>query len=143
MSLPLKLLPSRRMPLAAVLASLCLVACGGGGNGETSAAETAEPSADAASPAPVVQATSASPQMQTAQGVNLPAGTSRADAFRLLTQATFGPTDAEVTRTMTLGAGGWVDEQLAKPAKAVHLTRWNSDDAAAKAKDRPSTSPVP
>jgi uncharacterized protein (DUF1800 family) len=40
---------------------------------------------------------------------------------------------------MSLGAAGWVDEQLAKPARAVHLARWRADDAAAKAKNAKDT----
>ena len=118
--------PFRPAPIGAVVASLCLVACGGGGGagGDESAAETAQ-------------------SVQTAQAVNVPAGTTRADAFRLLTQATFGPTEAEVSRTMSLGAAGWVEEQLAKPARAVHLARWNTDDAAAKALDADDSAGAP
>ena len=138
----------RRTQLAALLASLCLVACGGGGGGDgsqTSETAGAEP-VETAPSAPTGEQTS--PQAgtdgsQVAEGVNAPQGTGRADAFRLLTQASFGPTEAEVARTMTLGATGWIDEQLAKPAKAVHLARWNTDDAAAKAKDAGATAGAP
>ena len=42
---------------------------------------------------------------------DLPA--SRAEAARFLTQATFGPTPAEVDRVMTLGYSAWIDDQLA------------------------------
>ena len=71
-------------------------------------------------------------------------GTTRADAFRLLTQASFGPTEAELTRTMALGAAGWVDEQLAMAPKAnVHLARWDADDAAAKARNAKDTAGAP
>ena len=38
------------------------------------------------------------------------------DAVRLLTQATFGPTEAEIVRAMEIGAEAWIDEQLALPA---------------------------
>src|SRR5690349_2462775 len=119
-------IPFRRAPLGALLMSLGLVACGGGGGGadEPVAAETAQPD-------------------QAAEALNLPAGTTRADAFRLLTQGSFGPTEAEVSRTMALGAGGWVEEQLAKPVKAVHLARWNSDDVAAKALDAKNSAGAP
>jgi len=57
------------------------------------------------------------------------ASAASADARRLLIQATFGPTDADLARATALGAAGWVDEQLAMPAREVHLARWNSDDA--------------
>ena len=38
------------------------------------------------------------------------------DAARFLTQATFGPTLADVNYLMAQGYGEWIDEQLAKPA---------------------------
>jgi len=104
----IKQLAATRPLLVATLAGL-LAACGGG-----------EGSSNVATAAPEAQA----------QAVAPPAGTTRADAFRLLTQASFGPTDADLARAMSLGAAGWVDEQLAKPAQAVHLARYNADDAA-------------
>jgi uncharacterized protein (DUF1800 family) len=98
--------------LAAALAAL-LAACGGGG-GATAVNEQA-----AGLPgAPVV---------------DKPADA--AEAARFLTQATFGPTDAEVERVMAIGYERWVDEQLAKPAAPVHRTRWEGADAALKAID--------
>jgi uncharacterized protein (DUF1800 family) len=140
----------RRTQIAALLASLCLVACGGGGGGdETTTAETAQSGgtgqAGQTGNSGGAQAGTDGAQAgtETAQGVNVPTGTTRADAFRLLTQASFGPTEAEVTRTMTLGTTGWVDEQLAKPAKAVHLARWNTDDAALKLTDPNATAGAP
>jgi uncharacterized protein (DUF1800 family) len=54
--------------------------------------------------------------------------TTRADAFRLLTQATFGPTEADVEHVMAVGAEAWIDEQLALPVRAHHLQRWDSDN---------------
>ena len=42
--------------------------------------------------------------------------TSRADAVRLLRQASFGPTEADIERVMRMGATRWIDEQLAIPA---------------------------
>jgi len=38
------------------------------------------------------------------------------DAARFLTQATFGPTSADIARVMAVGYGEWLDEQLAEPA---------------------------
>jgi len=38
------------------------------------------------------------------------------DAARFLTQATFGPTAADIARLMAIGYGEWIEEQLAKPA---------------------------
>lgn len=40
----------------------------------------------------------------------------RADAVRLLRQASFGPTPAEVDRVVAMGPPAWIDEQLALPA---------------------------
>ena len=40
----------------------------------------------------------------------------RADAVRLLRQASFGPTDAEIDRVVSMGAAAWVDQQLSLPA---------------------------
>jgi uncharacterized protein (DUF1800 family) len=53
-----------------------------------------------------------------------------ADAFRLLTQASFGPTDATVANVMSTGVSAWIDAQLALPVRANYLARWNSDNAA-------------
>jgi uncharacterized protein (DUF1800 family) len=137
----------RRTQLAALLASLCLAACGGGGGGEepqaSEAAGTTPAESSQSGQTGGQSGAQAGTDLAQAQGVNAPQGTTRADAFRLLTQASFGPTEAEVSRTMTLGATAWVDEQLAKPAKAVHLTRWNSDDAALKVKDPKATAGGP
>ena len=150
------LIQPRRTRLAALLASLCLVACGGGGGG----AETAPDGADNNPPVQSAPGGSDSGQgggSQTgtdqtgggtdagtdarAQGVLV--GTTRADAFRLLTQASFGPVETDISRVMSLGATGWIDEQLAKPASAVHLARWKADDAAAKARKRTDTAGAP
>ncbi len=41
---------------------------------------------------------------------------SKAEAFQLLNQATFGATEAEAQRVVALGIEGWVDDQMQKPA---------------------------
>ena len=48
----------------------------------------------------------------------------RADAMRLMRQATFGPTEAGVTHAAALGAAAWIDEQLALPATAYPAYAW-------------------
>ena len=63
---------------------------------------------------------------------------SRAQAARFLTQASFGPTDADIERVMAIGYGAWIDEQLAKPA-ASHRAGWEAAHAAIKAAN-PSSS---
>ena len=51
----------------------------------------------------------------------LPSGTpSPRDAARFLTQATFGPTSAEIARLQQRGYSAWLDEQFAKP-RIKHL----------------------
>jgi uncharacterized protein (DUF1800 family) len=117
-----------RSHLAWVLASTFLAACGGSDSGAGSAAE---------------KRAASNVQAQAGDRGYAVQGTTRADAFRLLTQATFGPVEADVSRVMSLGAAGWVDEQLAMPAQAVHLVRWRADDAAAKARNSKDTAGAP
>jgi uncharacterized protein (DUF1800 family) len=52
-----------------------------------------------------------------ANGFDVPADApaTDADAARFLTQATFGPTTAEIARVRALGYSEWIDEQLAAP----------------------------
>jgi uncharacterized protein (DUF1800 family) len=95
---------SKRVIWAGVLA-LLMAACGGGSGG-------------AASPA------GSTPEMPT----------SRDAAARFLAQATFGPTEADVDRVMTVGYSTWIDEQSAKPVFG-HRASWEAADAAAKAAD--------
>jgi len=58
----------------------------------------------------------------------------RVDAVRFLTQATFGPTDAEVSHVIDVGYSAWIDEQIAKPP-ASHRAAWEAADAEARAAD--------
>ena len=44
-----------------------------------------------------------------------------AGAARLLTQASFGPTDGSISDVQTLGYGGWIASQIAMPVSASHL----------------------
>jgi uncharacterized protein (DUF1800 family) len=47
---------------------------------------------------------------------------SSADAARLLSQATFGPTEATIAQAQSLGVNGWINQQIATPLPAVtHL----------------------
>ena len=104
---------------AAALAAL-LAACGGGGGGGSSDGATAAAGATGGTgttPPPVA----------------LP--TSRAEAARFLTQSTFGPTEADTDRVMSLGYAAWIDEQLARPASSARAT-WEAADAAAKVLDK-------
>lgn len=51
----------------------------------------------------------------------------RADAVRLLRQASFGPTPAEVDRVAAIGAAAWVDEQLGMAATQYPDYAWVTD----------------
>jgi uncharacterized protein (DUF1800 family) len=83
---------ARRAAAAAVL--LVVSACGGGG-GSSSA-----PSLAGTGPAAAAQA------------VVVPTAP---EAARFLTQATFGPTSAEIQRMTTMSFAAWIDDQFAKP----------------------------
>jgi uncharacterized protein (DUF1800 family) len=45
-----------------------------------------------------------------------PSGISRAEAYRFLDQATFGPTEADAQRVIDRGYADWIDDQIALPA---------------------------
>ena len=98
----------------AVLALLAVLAgCGGGGVGtSTPTPPPAPPPASAPAPAP---------------GIEKPA--TRTEAARFLTQATFGPTTADIDRLMQIGYAAWIDEQLALPFGS-HRALWEAADAA-------------
>lgn len=78
-----------RPQLAALLAATLVAAgCGGGGGGGSSGPPPPPP------PPPI----------------------SKTEAFRVLNQATFGATEAEADRLITMGVEAWIDDQLAQPA---------------------------
>ncbi|HEY5365689.1 MAG TPA: DUF1800 family protein, partial [Casimicrobiaceae bacterium] len=47
------------------------------------------------------------------------------DQYRLLTQATFGPTPADIASVQSLGVAGWIDNQFAKPQTGYPNARYN------------------
>ncbi len=47
------------------------------------------------------------------------------DVWRLLTQATFGPTPADVASVKSLGVAGWIDNQFTKPVSGYPDSRYN------------------
>jgi uncharacterized protein (DUF1800 family) len=106
-TVPLPLLAVPRRHALAFLAALSLAACGGGGGGGSDGAAPTQP--------PVVER---------------PA--TRAEAARFLTQASMGPTEAEIDRVVALGYSGWIDAQLALPAVS-HRAHWEARDAALRA----------
>ena len=98
-----------RMVWLTLALALALTACGGGSGGASDPGVSPPP----ASSAPEKPA-------------------SRAEAARFLTQATFGPTDAEVDHVMSVGYSAWIDEQFAKPASS-NLALWDAKATANKA----------
>ena len=88
--------------------SLLLAACGGGG-GDSAGESVSGDGAQAVT--------------------ELPA--SREQAARFLTQASFGPTEADIDRVLAIGYGAWIDEQLAKPPSS-HRLNWEAADATIK-----------
>ncbi len=87
----------RQTACALVLTTL-LAACGGGGGG----------GGDSTPPPAVIEKPS-----------------TRAEAARFLTQASFGPTDAAIDRVMDIGYAAWIDEQFALPATS-HRSHWEA-----------------
>lgn len=63
----------------------------------------------------------------------------RADAVRLLRQATFGPTPAEVDRVVSMGANAWVDQQLSLSATQYPDYPWVTDGRPASCVDDRTT----
>jgi len=112
-TVPFPLLAAPRRHVLALLAALSVAACGGGGGGDGAETPPAQP--------PVVER---------------PA--TRADAARFLTQASMGPTEAEIDRVVSLGYAGWIDAQLALPAVS-HRAHWEARDAAIRAATPGST----
>ena len=54
-------------------------------------------------------------------GGSTAAGLSQANAARFLTQASFGPTPADIERVQQIGFAAWITEQIARPA-TLHST---------------------
>src|SRR5688572_19849353 len=82
----------RRVAGLALVIALC--ACGGAG--DSGANSGIDPRADTEPAPPELSAVTV-------------------DAVRFLTQATFGPSEAELSRVLSIGPSAWIDEQIAKP----------------------------
>jgi uncharacterized protein (DUF1800 family) len=92
--------------LALAASALIVAACGGGGAGDAS---NGGPGGGVVVPPPAP-----------------PPPIGKTDAFRFLTQATYGPTEAEVARLMALGDSTnayarWIDDQIANPPVSLQL----------------------
>jgi uncharacterized protein (DUF1800 family) len=98
--------PSRALATI-VFTSTLLAACGGGGGEAPATTATAAPGQPAAVTGP---------------GADPPA--TKGAGARFLTQATFGPSSADIDKLMVQGYSNWVAEQLAMPAGTPHLDYW-------------------
>ncbi|MEM0952727.1 MAG: DUF1800 domain-containing protein [Pseudomonadota bacterium] len=96
-------LPTRCLITLLVLLTLAATGCGGGGggSGSTGSGGGNGDSGDSAGDDDDNDSTAA---------------VSVAEAFQLLNQASFGPTEASVARVLDIGIEGWIDEQLQQPA---------------------------
>ncbi len=104
-----------RRALGALFMTVMLAACGGGSGG-----------GDAPAPAPAPAPTPTAPTPPPAPVVERPA--TRDEAARFLTQASFGPVDADIDRLMAVGYAAWIDEQFALPATS-HRAFWETRNA--------------
>ncbi len=66
-------------------------------------------------------------------GTNLEYPESRSEAHRFLTQATFGPDEANIQRVMAIGYNAWIDEQFATQPAFSYRTFMTQRDAEIKA----------
>jgi hypothetical protein len=80
--------------------------------GQGTASPAVDPSVEYAAPAPAAEPTPLQPLAPKAYGPN---EASEADTLRLLEQATWGPTSAEVARARQMGLRAFVEEQLDMP----------------------------
>jgi uncharacterized protein (DUF1800 family) len=116
--MPLRL--PRRSPL---LLALLLAACGGGGGGSTSPAPVAtQPAAPGTTTSTTTTPVTGTTSTTTTTPVVPPpvaAAPTPTGASRLLAQATFGPTAAEVDRVAQTGYAAWIDAQFALPASQL------------------------
>lgn len=110
-----------RRTLVIGLLGLCLAACGGGR--DASASDSNDLAAfQGTSPDHLMAAAGATPAL---------VPTTRQEAARFLTQATFGPTEAEVDHLMAIGYEAWLKEQFDAPApKLSHQAYWEMRNAA-------------
>jgi len=113
--------PGKQISLSAcwLIIAMLLVACGGGGRSSSvpapPAGGTAEPPPPPVTPAPLPPTPAPTPPTSPAPP------TLAQQAHRFLNQATFGATDAEVARLVSMGDPAtayerWIDQQMAEPA---------------------------
>ncbi len=126
--------------LALVCTAALLAACGGGGGSDNNTAQAADAAADGTARALAATRTSGSGSGSdggltgAVDQVGVTRGVSRDNATRFLTQASFGPTEAERDSLMRSSYPAWITRQLALPATS-HRAWWEARDAAIRAAD--------
>ena len=127
--------PSR---LTLAVATALLAACGGGGSdpgtAQAAEADTAGGTARTLAAADGRSGVADGPFTGFGGQGGLGSIVTRESAARFLTQASFGPTDAERDRVMKLGYSAWIGKQQALPATS-HRAWWQARDAAIRAAD--------
>jgi uncharacterized protein (DUF1800 family) len=103
-------MPRTIQPFFTLAVAFILVACGGGGEKPTSETDRTAP-----------------------QTVSYPS--SEEDARRFLTQATFGPTDSDVSEVMSKGFEPWIDDQMALTRPMSHVAFIDAREIAIKEKN--------
>ncbi len=125
-----------RHPVPAAVATLfALVLAGCGGGGSDAAGDVSADPAGVRAPAPAPKPAPAPAPVTAQSPAPAPAPATRQDAYRLLTQATFGPTDSGIAQVMSSGVAPWVDAQLSAASSAAYQARWDADNRLAQAKD--------
>lgn len=89
--------------LAGIVTAIALPACGGGNEEPERRPTLSQPEGRPRAPQPVT----------------------RAEAARFLTQATFGPTEADIDAVVAQGYEPWLDAQLATPPSVSHQAQWD------------------
>lgn len=126
--------------LAALVVSMAISACGGGGGGDpasNSDPQAGNNQAQADQPEALITTPALSEASQSVNNSQTQT-VSRTDAIRFLTQATFGPTEADIQRVMAIGFSAWIDEQF---SNAVTHSFTNVDFLAARMRDLKAHTP--
>lgn len=125
----LPILASARSAALIAVVTWSMAACGGGGG-------ICDGCTVSAPPAELAQQATASELLVQGNGSSATAPITRQQATRFLTQATFGPTQAEVNHLMAVGYQAWLDEQFSAPMSSTsHVAAWDAANVAIMAVD--------
>jgi uncharacterized protein (DUF1800 family) len=117
------------LALIATLGMAAVMGCGGGGSGAV-VCDSCNGGAQASALDPAVPPAVPISGMPSAPPPSASGQPTRQEAARFLTQATFGPTQADVAHVMAVGYKAWLDEQFAAPmADTSHVAAWDKANA--------------